>query len=309
MSQEFRQLARKQETGRSDRLFRAAISAFCALTRPSRRDIVQLEDLCLQLYDAVSAETLRYVSAVLSECAVAPAGIVRRLADEAIEIAAPLLLKSQALTEVDLVAIIGRHGASHARVVAQRSRLTPPVASVVERVRSSGEPGTRGENNEGQAAAETREILRGMMRPSRTRAEGDAEAAMDAVYEKLRSTALTGSLPFFQTALADVLEIEYRQARSIVAGANKQDLLRILKALGLTQEQAFLLTSAVRPQDFGHGQAIRAFLSAFEAISADEAVSAVRLYQADAVYSGVTQHLAGNGNLAKAPTRRSVQAA
>lgn len=308
MSQEFRHLAHKHEAGRPDRLFRAAISAFCALTRPSRRDIVQLEELCLQLYDSVTTDTLRYVSAVLSECAVAPLTLIRRLADEAIDIAAPLLLKSAALSEVDLVGIIGRHGASHARVVAQRASLTPPVASLVEKTGNRVEP-IKPVQEAGAAAERTRESLRGMMRPARTTTGTQAAPDEGALYEKLRATALTGSPSFFQTALADALEIDYRQARTIVSGADRQDLPRVLKALGLTQEQAFLLTSAIRPQDFGHAQAIRSYLDGFESIGADEALAAVRLFQADAVYSGITGRLAGNGNTEGRSKGRASQAA
>ena len=44
-SSDFRQIAISGETERADRLFRAAVSAFCSLTRPSRREIEQLERL------------------------------------------------------------------------------------------------------------------------------------------------------------------------------------------------------------------------------------------------------------------------
>ena len=44
-SSEFRQILLQPDTARGDRLLRAAISAFCALARPSRREIAQIEDL------------------------------------------------------------------------------------------------------------------------------------------------------------------------------------------------------------------------------------------------------------------------
>ncbi len=91
-SSDFRQIAVRADHGKSERLFRAAVTAFCSLTRPSRREIAQLEDLTLPLYDSVSIEARRFVAAALSECANPPAALVRRLADEPVEIAAPLLL-------------------------------------------------------------------------------------------------------------------------------------------------------------------------------------------------------------------------
>ena len=109
-SSDFRQITIKGETLKAERLFRAAVSAFCSLTRPSRREIAQLEDLTLPLFDFVSVESRRYVAAALSECQYAPATLVRRLADETVDIAAPLLIRSNALSDIDLIALIGRHG-------------------------------------------------------------------------------------------------------------------------------------------------------------------------------------------------------
>lgn len=294
-SQDFRHIAEKHDASRADRLFRAAISAFCALTRPSRRDVIQLEELCLQLYDCVSEDSRRYVSAVLSESPFAPASLVRRLAGERIEIAAPLLLKSSALTEVDLVALVGRRGASHARVIIQRRDLTPTVAGLIEQALLSrqrlAKPGI---------AEAARETLCGMMRPSHGAetppSQQDPAVQGNPLYEKLRDTALTGSLPFFETALADALEIEGKQARSIVGASDKRDFARVLKALRLIPEQAFLLVAATFPSGFGHAKAIQSFVTRYEAISVEEAVATLRLYQADAVFAGVGRRLAGNGN-------------
>ncbi|GHD06421.1 hypothetical protein ACFOEZ_02790 [Tianweitania populi] len=299
-SQDFRHIAEKHDASRADRLFRAAISAFCALTRPSRRDIIQLEELCLQLYDNVSEDSRRYVSAVLSESKFAPPALVRRLAGERIEIAAPLLLKSNALTDVDLVALVGRRGASHARVIIQRKDLTPTTAVLIEKALLSrqrlAKPGI---------AEAARESLRAMMQPGSPAGPAAATQPDPAhpAYETLRATALTGSLPFFETALAEALEIEGGQAHSIVASSDKRDFSRVLKALRLIPEQAFLLVAATFPAGFGHAQAIQSFVSRYEAISPEEAAATLRLYQADAVFAGVSRRLAGNGNAASQPQR------
>src|SRR5690606_16242891 len=108
-SSDFRQITIRSDAQRAERLFRASVSAFCSLPRPSRREIAQLEDLALPLFDLVSVEAKRYVAAALSECAYPPAGLFRRLCDETVDIAAPLLIRSAALSDVDLIALIGRH--------------------------------------------------------------------------------------------------------------------------------------------------------------------------------------------------------
>ncbi|WP_204279817.1 hypothetical protein, partial [Serratia marcescens] len=62
-SSDFRHIAVRMETGKAERLFRAAISAFCSLPRPSRREIAQLEDLALPLFDDTPNEALRFGAA------------------------------------------------------------------------------------------------------------------------------------------------------------------------------------------------------------------------------------------------------
>ena len=67
MFSDFRQIATPNEAGKSEKLFRAAISAFCSITRPTRREVAQLEDLVLPLFDSVSADSRRYVARARGE--------------------------------------------------------------------------------------------------------------------------------------------------------------------------------------------------------------------------------------------------
>ncbi len=128
----------RTEAGKAERLFRAAVSAFCSLTRPSRREIAQLEDLTLPLFDDVSVESRRYVAAALSECEYAPAALIRRLCEEPVDVAAPLLIRSPALSDVDLIALIGRHGLPHARAIARRRDLNPTIADLIRELQADG---------------------------------------------------------------------------------------------------------------------------------------------------------------------------
>jgi len=130
-SNDFRQIAASGEIGKSERLFRAAISAFCSLTRPTQREIAQLEDLTLPLFDSVSPEGLRFVAAALSECEFAPRALVRRLADEPVAVSAPILMRSAMLSDIDLISLIGRHGVSHARAIARRASLNPTIDNLI----------------------------------------------------------------------------------------------------------------------------------------------------------------------------------
>lgn len=64
-------------------------------------------------------------------------------------------------------------------------------------------------------------------------------------------TALTGNPAFFQTALADALDIEFSiAAHHDVCGYSS--LIAALKSVGLNDEQAYLVTSAIYPTFFSN---------------------------------------------------------
>jgi uncharacterized protein (DUF2336 family) len=275
------------EEGRAERLVRASVSAFCSLTRPTRKTAAQLDDLTLPLYDQVPADARRYIAAALSECAGAPIGLVRRLAAEPVEISAPILLRSAVLGDIDLVSLIAREGLAHARAIAGRTDLNPAIARLIgamevaaRPVRSAPPDATPDEKEEpvmtrtndirqprpGDAADATRARLRAMMAiggelqpPLR---EAPAEPAAE-VYPKLRDTALTGVPALFQTALADAADISFAQAVPLVAPPRRRSLMLVLRGLGLTAEQAFLLVSAADPASHRHPEAIRLFVEHF----------------------------------------------
>lgn len=278
------------------------MSAFCSLTRPSRREIAQLEDLTLPLFGNVSVESRRYVAAALSECEYAPAALVRRLCEEPVDIAAPLLIRSRAVSDVDLIALIGRHGLPHARAIARRKNLNPTIAQLIRalekptlvRMQQSDAVSDAAESAEiapvvpdrkplpGVSAENARRRLRSMMR---TDAESSGVAVNPFVgaqtYVKLRETALTGNAAFFQTALADALDIDFSTARSLIANQNYTSLLAALRALDLNEDKAFLIAAAVYPTAFPHPQAIRIFLDRYRLLHRDAALDKVRNWKAE----------------------------
>ena len=279
------------------------MSAFCSLTRPSRREIAQLEDLTLPLFDNVSVESRRYVAAALSECEHAPAALVRRLCEETVDIAAPLLIRSRALSDIDLIALIGRHGLPHARAIARRKDLHPTITHLIRALEKPTLVQVRppeaiakvpAESVEvalvssdtreaaGTAAEDARRRLRSMMRDGG--ASGGATAnpfVGQATYVKLRQTALSGNAAFFQTALADALQIDFSTARSLTETATYASLLAALRAIDLTEDRAFLITVAVYPKLFPHSQAIRVFLDRYSLLHRDAALDKVRSWKAE----------------------------
>ena len=320
-SSDFRQIAVRKDSGKAERLFRAAVSAFCSLTRPSRREIGQLEDLTLPLFDDVSVESRRYVAAALSECEYAPAGLVRRLCEEPVDIAAPLLIRSRAVSDIDLIALIGRHGLPHARAIARRKDLNPTIADLIRvlerptlvRVRQpdakaiaadkaapiSIEAAAQVPTSEqapGIAAENARRRLRSMMRTGDEAAPTTDPFTGADTYVKLRETALTGNAAFFQTALADALDIDFSVARSLTANQNYASLLAALRSLDLSEDRAFLITVAVYPTQFPHPQAIRAFLDRYRLLHHEAAQDKVRLWKAETLSRVVRDAAPANGD-------------
>lgn len=278
-SSDFRHIAARTEAGRAERLFRAAVSAFCPLPRPSRREIAQLEDLTLPLFDGVSPEGRRFAAAALSECAYAPAELVRRLCEEPVEIAAPLLIRSQVLTDIDLIALIGRHGLPHARAIARRGDLNPTLSDLIRALERPAPAAARQEKADGEAAEATRHRLRAIMLDDPAKEE---EPAGSDAYAKLRETALTGNATFFQTALADALGIDFATARAVASSADHSGLATALRALDLGEDSAFLIAAAVHPTHFPHPQAIRVFLDRYRLTHREAAAAKVREWKAEA---------------------------
>ena len=276
------------------------MTAFCSITRPTRREIAQLDDLSGPLLNLVSDETLRFVAASLSETPHAPPILVRRLADQPPNISAPLLLRSPILGTIDLLALIGRHGAGHARVIAARrhvdQRLLKLAASLDadfedEDARSQANraelPGDRilaSPPHAGQAEG-VRGLLRTMMLPAEAPSEGRAGAvqlrwAQDpGDYRKLRSTALTGVATLFHTALANALNIDVEQAAAIVESPDISELIVALKSLDLSEEQAFVVAKCACPSRLAHHRSIAAFLDAYGSLSASQASQVVEAWR------------------------------
>jgi uncharacterized protein (DUF2336 family) len=335
-SADFRQIAERRAPGRSERLFRAAISAFCSLVRPSRREIAALDDLAMPLYPDVSSASKRYAAAALSECSDAPPRLIRRLAGEPVELSAPLLIRSPALGDRDLVALIGKHGLPHARAIARRPDLHPAIASLLDALKDpeilrlrgrlalalvsdAGEPAAEmpAAQVAGRAALEeARRILRAMMLPAEATTAplppaplpsalpGQADASSREVFDRLRDTALAGHLPLFQTALADALALPFEEAAQLAAQPGR-DLFTALRALGLQGEQAFLVVSAAFPRAEADAEAIRLFLYRYDRIDPKEARTRFGLPRHRNASEPATTHQPSNDTAAAASIRQA----
>lgn len=316
----------RSDDGRAERLFRAAVAAFCALPRPTRRDAVQLDDLTLPRYRQVSPESRRYVAAVLSECGRAPPLLVRKLADEPIEISAPLLIRSSSLTDIDLIALIAHHGLPHARAIRARPTLNPAIERLIDALLAaapapvpaigSDEGAEADEADEhvplleeeivmspspepvrpqaGSAAEVMRSRLRAMMAvggEATSAAPTPAPLAGRDLYDKLRDTAFTGVPALFQTALADAAGIGFTEANPLIQPARRRSLLLVLRGLDLTVEQAFLIVSALDPGAHAHAETVRLFHETYGLMHPEAGRDEIRRLRADSLAAMIKRPL------------------
>lgn len=273
---------RFRASGRPDRLLRAAVTSFCSLARPGRRDRNQLDDLAVPLLGQVSDDTLRYVAAALSQSPHAPAALTRKLAELPTDISAPVLVRSSALTAIDLVALIGRHGRPHAAVIARRPDLDERIRALIGAIgaldavdRHPPEPPPV----QPERAETVRDQLRAMMEPS-THDTGGREVRLrwerdPDTYAKLRATALAGIPALFQTALADGLGVEVRRAATLTDASDVSGLLIGFRALGLGEEQVVLLLACMRSGSLGSLRAINMLVEAYARIDPEDAARVV----------------------------------
>ena len=97
---EFRALEDRNGGSKADDLLTASITAFCCVARPAKSDAQQLEDLAVPLLALASQRVRRHAAAALSEFPHAPKRLVLALAEDEVDISAPLLLRSPALTTI-----------------------------------------------------------------------------------------------------------------------------------------------------------------------------------------------------------------
>lgn len=254
-SADFRSLA-DRSPNHPDALLRAAISAFVSMTRPTRADAMRLYDLAEPLLPLASADAQRFAAAALSDSATAPSALVRMIAALPPSVSAPLLVRSPLLSEIDLIALIGRYGLHHARAISRRRDPGPRLSALLASLHDE-DIANRFASTGTSNADKMREQLRAI---------GLQQAVPESArtWQNLRDTAATGIPALFQTALADALDIGFGDAGTIIG--RKALANAAFRSLGLSAEQAFLLTCALYPGRAVDAIAVRQFLSDYEEV-------------------------------------------
>ncbi|MGD1888850.1 MAG: DUF2336 domain-containing protein [Cohaesibacteraceae bacterium] len=89
------------------------------------------DDVLVRLADLVEEEALAFVAEKLAPLVKAPKGMVRKLANEPIHVARPVLEQSPVLTEVDLTELASEQTQDHLEAIATRQQVPTTVTSIL----------------------------------------------------------------------------------------------------------------------------------------------------------------------------------
>ncbi len=300
---------------KTDDLLAAAVAGFTSLTRPGRYESQQFEDLALPLLETATPRARRQVSAILAQHDVAPRKLVLALANDSIEVAAPLLLRSPVLTTADLIDIVGQHGLSHARIIARRQPVDPLLLPILESFDDqlisqtlTAEPvistapvaaeTSIADVQEAHYVSATPVNKRPESKPAVTTRTAPPAATQSLPVYDLSALSLSSYLQparaeylidmallidgnMFRTALADALDVSYARAATIIGSWPNSQLPLALKAIGLTAQDTYLILTAVLGTIHGEREQLREFVHIYRSISSEQAAAAVKRWKTD----------------------------
>ena len=125
----------KHERNRSRKaaLLIDATRQFCTISRPERHDIDVYKELFYQFVDGLSKAEKRQVAVSLSRNAYIPRTAMMYLALQDHDIAAPILLFSEALNEADIAILASKLSVEHLKVLSRRFDLSPASVGILRK--------------------------------------------------------------------------------------------------------------------------------------------------------------------------------
>ncbi|MEN5276106.1 DUF2336 domain-containing protein [Brucella sp. TWI432] len=275
----------RADSSKADDLLGAAIAAFASITRPSRHDAHQLEDLAFPLIERATTRGKRQAAHALAQIEDAPRRLILSLASEPVEISAPILLRSPVLRSEDLLDIIAKNGLDHARAVARRQSDDPLLKNVL---RSFDDPAINRllalqENLAGLEPEKTVTSEYTIEKPDDGSPFASSLSGTSALWapEYLIDTALLIDDQIFRTALADSLDVSFERADHIIGQWPQTHLPIALRALGISASECFMIMSALLGPIAASRDHLREFVQMYRSIDREKAVMLVRRWKAD----------------------------
>jgi uncharacterized protein (DUF2336 family) len=127
LSEDLADIARANQQTRDAALLRATTELFAQDLTHDADEIRRYEELATHFLPKVSSTDKTFVAERLAVCVDAPRSVIRTLARDVIEVAAPVIRRAPSLDAFDLLAIIAATGTEHHRLVARRPDLPDEV--------------------------------------------------------------------------------------------------------------------------------------------------------------------------------------
>ncbi|WP_162651835.1 hypothetical protein [Lentilitoribacter sp. Alg239-R112] len=138
MSYCFRDLENVSEDQRKSAILLALVARIDELREPNPAEAKKVSELFVPLFDTAPLDTKRQVASALSRCTFVPTRIAECICMQALEISAPFLSHSPAVTNPILCYVIAKKSEYHARIIAKRSNLHRSVVRSLEALDDHG---------------------------------------------------------------------------------------------------------------------------------------------------------------------------
>lgn len=148
LSDDLAEVARANQTTRDAALLRATTELFVQDLSHDSDEIRRFEELALHFLPKVSTGDRAFVAERLAICPDAPSVLIRMLARDTIEVAAPVIRRSTVLDSHDMLSVIAATEVDHHRLLARRSDLSDDVKRAL---RLTGDAETTGYLDRGSA--------------------------------------------------------------------------------------------------------------------------------------------------------------
>lgn len=200
-------------------------------------------ELALRLLEVVEAPVRAAIAARLAAFSGAPVAVLRRLARDVIEVAAPVLAQTQVLPHAELIVIAEEFGPAYAAAVAQRAEFSALIdlkameAEVMETlpdvVEAADQTTSLSELFFAADAAERRLILLNLDYAPISPAQPVATALARDPVRRLEQAALLRNTAEFTRITEDALGLSHRQAARIAEDRSGETIVVVAKALAM----------------------------------------------------------------------------
>ena len=127
LSDDLADVARASQQTRDSALLRATTELFAQDLTHDEDEIRRYEELAIHFLPKVPVEVRATVAERLAVCADAPRAVIRTLARDIVQVAAPVIRRSPVLDSFDLLSVIAATDVEHHRLIARRSDLGDDV--------------------------------------------------------------------------------------------------------------------------------------------------------------------------------------